>query len=198
MNKELPDYDDLTVRLGSCGDGLSAAEGHGLLCGLLCSHPNMDREEWARRLLSGGWEAQAPIHVTASEEDWEIARTLYDVTVAQLEDPELNFALLLPDEDVVLLERSVALGEWCEGFLYGLSLGGVKDFSVFSEETREFAEDLVEISRLEQEADESEENESAMFDIIEYVRMGVIMMHDELAPLAANDVDLSPDDVILH
>lgn len=196
MNKELPDYDDLTIRLASCGDGLSAAEGHGLLCGLLCSQPGMDREEWAKRLLSGGWEAQVPIHVTAADEDWEIARTLYDVTVAQLEDPDLNFGLLLPDEEEPLLARSVALGEWCEGFLYGLSLGGVKDFSMFSEEAREFAEDLVEISRLEQEPDDSEENESALFDIIEYVRMGVIMLHDELAPAAVDD--LPPDNAVLH
>lgn len=156
----------------------------------------MDREEWARRLLSGGWEAQAPIHVTASDEDWEIARNLYDVTVAQLDNPDLEFSLLLPDDDEPLLARSVALGEWCEGFLYGLSLGGVKDFSMFSEETREFAEDLVDISRLEQEPDDSEENESALFDIIEYVRMGVIMLHDELAPAGTDE--LPPDNVMLH
>lgn len=196
MNKNLPDYDDLSLRLASCGDGLSAAEGHGLLCGLLCSYPSMDREEWAKRLLSGGWEAEVPIHVTASDEDWEIARQLYDVTVVQLEDPDLDFSLLLPDEEEPLLVRSAALGEWCEGFLYGLSLGGVKDFSGLSDEARELAADLIEISRLEQEPDESEENESALFDIIEYVRMGVIMLHDELAPVTGNDSP--PDNLVLH
>ena len=55
--------------------------------------------------------------VDAADKDVLIA--LFDDAVKQLADPELGFQLLLPDETTSLHDRTEALANWCEGYLYG-------------------------------------------------------------------------------
>ena len=177
---QAPSYDQLATLLSAYGDAMSVSECHGVLCGMVSGNPALNGDEWAKRMLSGDLDEVA-IDAEVDEADKATLKALFDDTVRQMADEELGFQPLLPDEDEALEERTSALADWCDGYLYGLGLGGIKDFSGFAQEVQEFCADLVEISHITFEESDEGENETAFFEIVEYVRMGALMVHDELS-----------------
>lgn len=183
MTTQSPGYEELSACLAANDSDLGAAECQAIVSAILCLQNEIDIGLWSRRLLSGDLEAntdEAPPESAFHDQDLTLIKNLISDTLQQLNDPDLSFTPLLPEEDDGIEERSAALGEWCQGYLYGLGLGGLKSFDHLSEQAREFTQDLIQISRLEIESQESEANENAFFEIVEYVRMGVLMMRDEL------------------
>ena len=78
--------------------------------------------------------------------------------------------------------RAEALGLWCQGFVSGLGTG-LGGQSGLSPEGEEFLRDLTEISRVGFDADSTDEaDETAYAEIVEYVRVGVVLMGEELRP----------------
>ncbi|ALP51968.1 hypothetical protein Tel_01780 [Candidatus Tenderia electrophaga] len=200
-----PAYDEVAALLSAYGDAFGAAECHGMLCAMASCQPGLDGDSWARRMLGGEVEAVLEGEMSGGAEvdsaDREALSALYDDTVRQLADPELGFQLLLPDDEVSLQQRTAALASWCQGYLYGLSLGGIKDFQGFSEPVQEFARDLAEIARLSHdEEDDAAAGESAFLEVSEYVRMGVLMLRDELLNEGGEGPESpgAPEDVVLH
>ncbi len=184
---QTPGYDELAALMLAYGDPMSAAECHGILCGMLSCHLDMDGAAWADRLLGdelAGDEGGDQLVVDIDADDKALLQALYDVTSKDMHDPELAFQLLLPDDECALKERTEAMAGWCEGFLYGLSLGGVKDFAVFSKQVQEFCKDLVDISHIAHEEGDDNESENAFFEITEYVRMGALMVYDEMGGIS--------------
>lgn len=180
---QAPSYDQLATLLSTYGDAMSVSECHGVLCGMVSCNPALDGNEWAGRILSGDLDEGAANGADAGVDaaDRATLKALFDDTVRQMGDEELGFQPLLPDEDEPLEERTTALGDWCDGYLYGLGLGGIKDFERFSEEVQEFCGDLVEISHITFEEGDEGDNEAALFEIVEYVRMGALMVYEELS-----------------
>lgn len=193
-------FDELALMLSGYGDAIGASECHGILCGMLSCQIPLDAMTWATRMLSAELQEQQGASPASSinEADKAMLEGLFGDTVRQMGDHDLGFQLLLPD-DMPLKTRTEGLAFWCEGYLYGLSLGGIKEFNVFSEPVQDFSKDLVEISRLTHEDEDNEENEVAFFDVVEYVRMGVLMLTDELSSVAPQGKqNSSGDDVVLH
>jgi hypothetical protein len=96
----------------------------------------------------------------------------------------------LPDDDEPLEERTIALGQWCMGFLAGLASGG--QFNALSEEASEAIEDLQQIARAELTAaeggaEDNEDDEQALAEIIEYVRVVALMMREDFRGPRSND-----------
>ncbi len=111
---------------------------------------------------------------------------LQQETLTELTNPDLGFRLLLPADTDTLVERVVELGRWCQGFSYGIGLGGLRDVVGLSSESREFLMDLSEIAQvgLEQEdMERTDQSDEALMELSEYVRMGVLLLHDELQPV---------------
>jgi uncharacterized protein YgfB (UPF0149 family) len=146
---------------------------HGILCGMLCINNTMDGKTWLNQIsdiLSGTPTAQA--------EDYLL--DLFSVTVSQLDDDSLGFFLLLPPDEITSLScRTEALGNWCQGFMAGLGLAGMSKHQNLPAEIREFLTDLTEISKVDFNLDETENaaSEEAYMEIVEYVRMGVLLVH---------------------
>jgi uncharacterized protein len=93
----------------------------------------------------------------------------------------LEFDLFLPDEDTALELRANALKLWCEGFLYGLSAGGLGQNMELSADAAEFMQDLAEFCKIgHDESESTESDEFYLLELIEYVRGGVLLLHDEL------------------
>ena len=114
----------------------------------------------------------------------------FESTAQQLADEDMGFELWLPDDDEMLEDRTMALAQWCSGFLAGLASGG--QFEVLSEEAREAIGDLQQIARAEltmQEGEDqdSEEDEVAFTEIVEYVRVVTLMMREDFRGPGAND-----------
>jgi yecA family protein len=165
-------YQILNKSLTLVGALMSVAEAHGILSGLLCSS-NFDNDKWLKHVL-GETSVQDGL---ASECEQQLL-LLKNYTLEQLNSPNFEFMPLVPDEDESMQERTQAIGAWCEGFLFGLGLAGVEKFAG---DEKEFINDLVSISRIESTGDnDSDENEEHYMQIIEYIKIGVISLYEEL------------------
>lgn len=171
----------IDTALRRLGAELSVAECHGLLVGWLCAAHGLSREQWLAHLapeLAAGDVLLAEAAATLEG--------LRQAALAQLNDPVLDFQPLLPADDQPLEARVEALGEWCQGFLLGMSLGGLKDIAKLPGDSGEALRDLVQLSRAgSYEVGEGEEDEEAYTELLEYVRTAVLLVNEELNPTRA-------------
>lgn len=169
MMHERADYDDLGELLRGVGAERSVAEVHGMLCGALGGPKPATQPTWMAEVLAG----THPRGEAARDCLDRLAR-LYEDAERSLADGEFRFAPLLPADEETLAARASALGEWCEGFLLGLSLGGLDERSSLSGDERELITDLAEIARIDPDAGDGEEDEQAYAELVEYVRVAVL------------------------
>lgn len=157
---------------------IAAAESHGCLCGALCTTQEYALDSWLDELVP---EPQAD-----PADDRAPLRLLFADTVRDLRGDDMEFQLLLPDDDDPLVERASALSQWCQGFLYGFGTGHAVPREELTAEVEEVLRDLTHISQASVETGaDAEEEEQAYAEIVEYVRAGVQLIHDELSEVRA-------------
>lgn len=163
----LPQWDAIGARLEALGAERGASECHGVLCGLLAVHAPDARRRFARLAV----DAESPP---------ELLATLYDETLEQMDDEGLAFEILLPSDEADLASRTQALADWCDGFLFGIGSGGraVEDLP---EQSAEFLRDAMNIARADADAASGEGDEAALVQLVEYVRVGALLMRTECA-----------------
>ncbi len=173
-----PTFAEVAEVLRSAGAEVPAAESHGCLCGALCAARDYPFERWLEELLPdeaavGDRAAEGPLGLVFTE------------TVAALTGDQMSFQPLLPDDDRSMAERAAALGQWCQGFLYGLGCGSARGTATeMPEDVDEILRDLARISQVEVPSGETgEEDERAYAELVEYLRASVQLVHEELAPL---------------
>lgn len=190
MPHDLPDYLILASALQKLDTEVTPSEVHGTLCGLLSANTGAEMDVWQKAL----WPNQPGGDLLAAEAN-EVFKQVHNVTRVQLNDPSCEFQMLLPDDDDSLDQRVHALGDWCQGYLIGLSLGGIKDFAPLPDDAREIAQDILEIARAgtSYELEGSEEDEHAYVELVEYLRVGVLLINEELQPTQAPPVDIDPN-----
>lgn len=156
---------------------LDASECHGVLCGLLCATSQFSEERWLSEILAPG-ESGGPEAARCAK----MLRSTRRETERQLEGHQFEFEPMLPDDGEPLTQRGKALVRWCRGFLYGLAVGGTDDSVATSEDMREVLKDLSEFTQLEVSDLEEGSNalESDYAELVEYVRVGVMLIHTEL------------------
>jgi uncharacterized protein len=178
--------DRLNNALEQLATSYDAEECHGTLTGMFCANSGLQLEDWL-----SGIDTQGTV---LPQEAQETMRVLYTVTREQLNDSVLDFHPLLPDDDVDVVERVEALGQWCQGFLLGLSSGKV-EFDKLPDDSGEILRDMLEISRLSGlDLDGGEEDEESYQQLLEYVRTGVLLLNEELNPTKAPP----RDEITLH
>jgi uncharacterized protein len=151
-----------------------AAEAHGTLVGSLCSTP-CSLADWLADILPEG---------NADPASAASLRGIFDATSGALGEGMLKFRPLLPSDDESLDDRAAALGEWCQGFLYGLGAGVRPDPETLKGEAAEILRDITEITHVGVDpADGSESNEQAFAELVEFVRVGVQLLYEQLQPL---------------
>lgn len=165
-------YKLLNEALAETESQLHPSEAHGLLCGILCGPYTEDRapfKEW----VAGGY---------LSEKAGVAIDELYQHAKAQLMADSFDLQLYLPEDDETdLTKRAEALTLWCQGFLIGLKLVGIVREDLQHADVKEAMSDLEELTKMEYEAVvESEEDEAAYAELIEYVRMAAMLIHDSL------------------
>ena len=194
MTNNVFDCDEIESALQTLEADITASEIHGTLCGMLCATVDTQATSWFQSLVP----ASAANDLLAKEARDKLA-LLYDETRRQLNDPTCNFQLLLPDAQTDLNTRTLGLGDWCKGFVMGLMMGGLKDFRKLPENSAEAAQDIVEISRIgsKYESEGDEEDAVALEELIEYVRVGVMLINEELHPSRAAPV-ITPETNNIH
>jgi uncharacterized protein len=171
-----PDYGELQAALGGDEAGSAAAEAHGTLCGLLCAGAGDMPESWIHNTLADAEEYSFGGRVDARSQ----LEAMHSATAAALTAANMDFRLLLPEDDVPIEDRAAALAAWCNGYLYGLAVRGLRPVDELPDELREILSDFSEIGRAGVAEEEVEEaGESAFAELVEYVRVAVQIVHDE-------------------
>lgn len=169
-----PSYAEIQRALDEAHSLADAAEAHGTLTGGLCAAA-YGFEDWLLDILPEG-------EVAAGGR--QALQQLFTATSTALSEPQMQFAPLLPADGEPIGARAEALGAWTRGFLYGLGSGKLADASALPGDVGEVVRDLGEITRAGVDEAESEEsNEGAYAELVEFVRAGVQLVFDELAPL---------------
>ena len=169
IQNEMPGYNELNQLLNQQGVGLTPAEMHGLIAGMLCGG-NHD-SSWLPLLHDLTNEGLAFGHELA-----EALRKLHATVSDTLEDDGFQFQLYLPDGDEVsVFERADAMAGWVNHFLLGLGVTQPKLDKVTGE-TGEAIDDLRNIAQLGYDEDEDQEElEMSLEEIVEYVRVAALL-----------------------
>jgi uncharacterized protein YgfB (UPF0149 family) len=168
------DIADAFIRANMSG---SPAELHGLLCGRVSGGEHLSEEDLVSTVAE--FLDVPPERV---EDFGDMLPELYQFTYGQICSSGFEFVPLLPDDDFSLNERLASLGEWCQGFLFGLGNSGL---SVETELTGDIADalgDLASISHVSAIDDDNEEedDEVSYTELVEYVRVAVLLIYAEL------------------
>ncbi|MHB8911509.1 MAG: UPF0149 family protein [Lysobacter sp.] len=165
----LPDLAAVEADIQQLSLATTASELHGALCGWL-SGGGASTPAWLAPVLVDDTLA-APAAGSALDR-------LRTGSAAQLADRSFNFELLLPGSDAALAERSGALFDWCRGFLgaFGLAAGGQPPLS---DEGTEALGDLARLAGAHPQDDGDEDDEEALAEIEEFVRVAVLLLHGD-------------------
>lgn len=183
IDRIAPSHEAIARALDAAEAGAGAAESHGMLCAQLCSPSRFDLQGWLADVY--GVEPGGPAEVGRCT---RLLEALWRATRAQLGEGECDLRLLLPEDNRPLPERVTALGQWCEGFIYGLGLTGLRDLSGLGPTGAEFLADLQAISRVDAAGPAGEVDEAAFEELAEYVRLGAMVVHETLHEAGAEPV----------
>lgn len=185
-------FAEINTELHSIEPQLDAAEVHGCLCGELCTMKNLSAQDWLREMLLviQHSEADEVVENLAAQAipPSPALEQLFAESKESLRGDAMEFALLLPDDDELLATRVAAMVQWVAGFLYGYGTGAAELDDV-PEAVSEALQDFTQIARANPgEVAESEEDESAYAELIEYLRAAVQVLYDELAIWRATQI----------
>ncbi len=174
-------YDEINDALKRIGVEQDAAEVHGALCGLFCTVNGLDAPFWLDNTLTNTPEEEAYTVDALNSESRSLLTQLFTATEKQLSGNEFEFELFIPDDNSGLFARIEALSNWCQGFLFGLTQGGLTDPEGLPGELPEIVKDIVEISRAESyELDDETQDEKDFMELVEFVRVAVQLFVDEM------------------
>lgn len=165
----LPALADVDAAARQLGLAVDASELHGSLCGWLAGG-GTESPGWLAGVFSD--EALPTIARDSTLEQ------LGQASAGQLRDRSFSFQLLLPAADAALAVRSGALFDWCRGFLggFGLAAGAAPGLS---EESREALADIAKLAAAVPQDDGDEDDEAALAEIEEFVRVAVLLIHGD-------------------
>jgi uncharacterized protein len=174
-------FDRLSQFLQQQGMLANAAEVHGMLCGMLAGGASPSSEHWLALLsdlLHEGQTFPAPVRTKLDD--------LTQTIDAALRDPDMNFQLMLPDDQQPIEERLQAMIAWVQSFLVGFGVNQT-NLASFSDDVREAIDDMVELAKLDFSVEDDDDADRAYFEIVEYLRVSVIMCFCEVGEQVSID-----------
>lgn len=173
------DHDRLDAALRRCGASWDAAQTHGLLAGRLAIAGSDSGFGWLTQVLEG-----TDANDAHTDECEAMLGTLFESTYRQLAERQSEFEPLLPDDGEPTAVRATALAHWCEGFLHGLvsaEHGDALKQCLSSEPLEDIIKDMLQITRAGADEDvNSETDEEAYAELVEYLRVAAQLTYEEL------------------
>lgn len=165
----LPTFTTINRALANHAMELHPSQLHGIICGILSG--KVDNPSSLNQLVKSENNKKLRNAVEA----------LYEVSKKQLNDFLFELKLLLPADSANLSARAEAITLWCQGFLTGLKMADIPIESREPGEATEAINDLIEITKMNyEEVVANDEDETAFVELVEYVRMAVILIYQEL------------------
>ncbi|GAB2564442.1 UPF0149 family protein [Dyella jejuensis] len=166
-------HDELDEVMAHLRLAIRPSELHGSVCGFLAGGGRLGRRPLLEMLhLDAGG-------ITVAPADQAVLAQLVRQSESELADPELGFEPLLPADDRPLPERADALVDWCRGFLGGFGLGGPDAHNRLSDEGKEVLRDLGAIASSSFDFGDEDEDEDALIEVHEFVRVGAMLVFTE-------------------
>jgi yecA family protein len=172
-------YTELADALSGARLGISPSDLHGSLAGYLCGGGSAGPLNWLDALELAA-DVDDAARGTAKAVSPALLERMYHECADWLADPELGFEPLLPSAETSLDERADAIVEWCRGFLGGLGLAGAGHQNSLSAEAKEILGDFATIAATRFEYSDREEDENALTEVTEFIRVGALLLHAEL------------------
>lgn len=163
------DYEVIAVAVAGHTALIDAAGCHGALSGMLCVNRGVQVDDWLLEVFGA-------LDRIPSGETRELFVALFDQPRDELESFEFGFDLFLPDDEVELSVRAVALSHWCKGFLHGL--GSLSKGVTCGDDAKEVLRDIYQIVDLRIDGVD-DEDEEAYAELTEYLRVGVQLLRAE-------------------
>lgn len=156
---------------------MQAAEAHGMLVGMVCAAGQVSVPDWWAQVYEQGEGQVAPNRP-------EVIDLMAAETLDGLLEASGTFDLMLPDDEDALELRADALHEWCHGFLYGYGVAGGRDVAQLPEESAELLRDMGQFAQARFElGEDAEEDELSYSELVEYLRVGVMLLIETLYPI---------------
>ena len=193
------DHNSLDAALRRCGSTWGAAQTHGLLSGRLAIGGADSGFGWLSQVLEGAGE-----HDAGRGECEAMLSALFETTYRQLSERMSEFEPLLPSDEDTTETRAAALAQWCEGFLHGLVSahhGDALKKRLAADPMADIIRDMLQITRAAVDADsDTEADEEAYAEIVEYLRVAAQLTYEELADLrhASEDKEVADGNDVLH
>lgn len=177
------DFDQVSEALSHYPELDSPALLQGMLVGLMCGDNDIKESVWIKKILE---EAEVK---SVKESFLVVLHELYLETDKTLNGSGFELSLCLPDDNESLGFRASMLGQWCEGFLYGMGLAGKTDQQLTGE-IGELFRDFSDIARIEINdlEDATDQEESDFMELVEFVKVGVLTINEDLNPVEGNPI----------
>lgn len=165
-------FDEVANALLDQGELVSPSELHGTLCGLLGGGFAGDDAALLAQL-----ESTLDVALHGSLADF--ALTLRADAVSSTTTGDLDFTLLLPDDDLELPQRIAAMAIWCRGFLSGFAQARVSADAASDAVAGDSAEALRDFAAVAQAASDDDEGdererEDHYLELLEYLRVAAM------------------------
>lgn len=168
------DFDDIADYLLEQGAQCSPAQLHGCMSGLLCAGASTGPEYGLNAL-------EHCLDVRPHGEFAERVMQLYTFTAQALRDEGFTFQPLLPVDEEELDLRTLALANWCEGFLTGFAWQAAAESApALSPDAGEVLTDIAAMAQaVTTEEDNEDEAEDSYCELVEYLRVAVVNVFQE-------------------
>ena len=147
---------------------LSPSEVHGTIVGAMCNHMKSSVSPDLLKLIEPNADANDGRFT-------QLTATLYDLyreTSELLIESKDGFDLILPSEDESIELRGEGIATWCKGFVLGLLYNNAFSIDQLPESGAEIARDLMEIAEAAAGADDENEEDWALAELHEYIKVG--------------------------
>ena len=183
------DYNEISDAFSKANLAGSPAELHGFLSGVISGASFYSTES-----LISNVAKFLEVDTDRVEDLGDTLVDLYQFSIHQINGNDFEFTPILPNDDVILSERLASVGDWCQGFLYGLGNSKYLSNAETPKNIEEALGDLASISNIQilydlDEVDESD-NESNYIEVTEYIKVAVLTIFSELSCTDHNDLGL--------
>ena len=175
-----PEFHEVQEALRNLKAVVEPAEAHGLLCALFSGGADLRIKAWIDSMLTSDLPEEGDI---VANKGILVLESLYNSTKEQFDSGYFDLELLLPNDDSVFYLRIGALAMWCQSYLSGLGLAGVKLDRHKKGDIGEAISDLLKMSQLQfgEEEAGNEEDEKAYYELVEYTKIAALLLHTEFS-----------------
>lgn len=173
--KQLPSFDEMANIFSAAGIFVHPSYAHGIWLGMIAGGMNCSPKAWADIIIGkpDSWN-------TLSTPVQHMLLALAEASVEQLGDSHYVLQLLLPDDEDELEDRLLSLGEFCDGFTEAFTNHSGEHTGLLDSDAAEAFADIRQVKELSLELSHEPEDEADYMEVLEYVRVGICLIHQSL------------------